>query len=140
MTAAGLVGTLHLLHLLRIVASMLDNEIPLQQYIVSDHIGSFCAIITEKGKQVNLFFKNLRNFAEIKPLICSVAQKISARDIPGGQNGVSNKCPLSFQGGRSPTWESLLPKPFISTCFSVKKHHYKEIDCHVAALLAMTVF
>lgn len=43
---------------------MLDNEISLQQYIVSDHTGSFCAIITEKSKQVNLFFKNFRYFPQ----------------------------------------------------------------------------
>ena len=56
MTTAGLIGTLHAVHLLCVFTSMLDSQFWLQQSILSDHTRSFCSIITEKYKQVNLFF------------------------------------------------------------------------------------
>ena len=55
-TTAGLVGTLHLHYTSCQKSIMLNSRKRPQQHIFTDHTGSFCSIITEKGKLVNNYF------------------------------------------------------------------------------------
>ena len=99
MTTAGLVGTLHSVHLLCVITSMLDSQIRLQQPIVSDHTGSFCSIITEKFKQVNLFFTFFqRNWFLSAPAarksVRACGRSLSAREARAARSNI-----LQFECG-----------------------------------------